>query len=168
MPHKLRLRLILLTLSIGLAIIGGWLFIVNRRDASQLLPATIRRQLSFVVYLPGKGWDTSALSVGYAGGVLSYRTTQAGAALTVTQQTTPGVFNDVPQYYPNLVNKLNEYSSFGTANGTVYLTKPKELNGQQQAILNNNGTLLFAHPNHNLSDDVWRRFFNGLSAIKPD
>lgn len=96
------------------------------------------------------------------------RSSQTNTQLTITQQATPSVFSDVPQYFPTLITRLNEYSSFGSIYGTVHLTKPKELNGQQQAVLNTSGTLMFVHPSHNLSDDTWRRFFNGLQVVKPD
>jgi hypothetical protein len=50
--------------------------------------------------------------------------------------------------------------------GTVKLTKPTELKGGQSAISRSGGTLLFAHPERNMTDTLWKDFFNSLEIVK--
>jgi hypothetical protein len=173
LPHLNRRSTIIsfiLLISIAITVLLG---VTLHRPTSSMIPANIQKQLSFVLYVPDdKDAVIERSSIHYANGdgVLSYTVgyNPAHAEITITQQATPSVFTDVPQYYPTLLDRLNQYASLGTINGTVYLTKPTELKGQQQAVLNDNGTLLFAHPgNRNLSNDDWRRFFNSLQTVRP-
>jgi hypothetical protein len=86
--------------------------------------------------------------------------------LYITEQNTPDPFNDIPQYYPTLLGKLNEYSEIQTSIGTVALTHPTELKGGQSAVSNTHGTLMFVRPQNNLSDSQWKNFFNSIDVIK--
>ncbi len=160
-------RLLVATGAILLICVGSATAWVMTHREAPLLPPRITEQASFVMYVPGSDWQTDAEEATIRNGVLTLHASRGNDSLIITQQAIPEVFDDVPQYYPQLISRLNKYASFGTVNGTVYLTKPKELNGQQQAVLSNNGTLLFAHPSHNLDSDSWRRFFNSLIIVKP-
>ena len=86
--------------------------------------------------------------------------------MLISEQATPQVFNDIPEYYPKLIEKLNGYSDFDSVLGKVSLTKPKELNGAQSAVFNGKGTLMFVRPNQSLSDDDWRQFFDQMTIWK--
>lgn len=138
------------------------------RSAKPSLPLSITQQASFIGYVPSSDWIVDSPAATYQNGVLTFTAYRNGNTLTITEQATPPIFNDVPQYFSTLTDRLNRYSTIGTAIGQVHLTKPKELNGDQQAVLNSNGTLLFVHPKIGMSDDDWRRFFNSAQTIKPN
>jgi hypothetical protein len=98
--------------------------------------------------------------------VLTYIIADAGVPITISEQSTPQAFIDIPQSYATLINSLNNYASFDSLQGTVALTYPKELNGQQSAVMNTKGTLMFAHPtNGSLSENQWKNLFNSLEVI---
>jgi hypothetical protein len=139
--------------------------LLTHKQASPL-PKTVTSRISFVVYYPSKEWQTASAQATYANSILRFTSERFGVQLSFSEQATPQVFNDVPQYYPSLLSKLNQYANLGTANGTVYLTKPKELQGGQTAVLNNSGTLLFVRPSQNMSSDEWRRLFNTMHVLK--
>jgi hypothetical protein len=161
-----RRRTLLACLLCLILIAGAVLAFIRTRPGDPLLPSSIASQVSFIAYLPSREWETPQGQMTYQKDVLTIHSSKSGTALTISEQATPEVFNDVPDYYPALISKLNKYASLDTANGTAYLTKPTELNGQQ-AVLNNAGTLIFVHPSKNLSNGDWRRLFNGLQVIKP-
>jgi hypothetical protein len=165
--HKKPLIILIAILLIVLIGVGTAL-VISRNNSDKLVPANIRQQISFIIYVPSPDWQTPPDDMLYTESVLGFASTQSGTSVSINEQATPDIFSEVPQYFPSLLDKLNRYASFDTANGTVYLTKPKELKGGQQAVLNSNGTLLFAHPNHPLTNDQWRRFFNTMQSVKPN
>lgn len=130
------------------------------------VPAAIARQLHFSVFYPDgtDGYSVKPATVSYDGQakVLLLHAQKGDSDLTISEQATPDTFNDIPEYYSKLVEKLNGYADFDSANGHVSLTLPQELHGGQSAVFNSKGTLMFVHPNHNLSNDAWRKFFDGL------
>lgn len=164
---KLSLKRALFTAA-ALAIVGGGLFaaITFLRPASPV-PPDIQAKLTYGIYLPK---DEQVLklepnSITYSDEVevLSYvAVRQNGDKVTFTQQATPESFTDVPQAYDKLLSSLQEYSSFDSVHGKVALTKPKELKGDQSAVMNANGTLLFIRPGDMLTNDEWRKIINAL------
>ncbi len=130
------------------------------------IPDSIAKQLNFSVFYPDMGEEFKAdpATINYDGSskVLLFHVKSAKNDITLTQQATPDPINDIPEYYPKLMEKLNNYKDFDSVNGKVSLTRPIELKGGQSAVFNIKGTLMFAHPEHDMSDDEWRRFFNGL------
>jgi hypothetical protein len=165
-PWYLKNRRLLFTVGVVvlISLIVGMIGYIQR--SSSPFPQSMARAITFVVYYPAKTWQTDTAHATFTNGVVNFTTRGTTATISITEQATPAVFNDIPQYYPALLTKLNQYENFGTINGTVYLTKPTELAGRQSAVLNNNGTLLFARPNHNMNVDDWRRFFNSMSTIR--
>lgn len=99
--------------------------------------------------------------------ILSFVATIDGATTTVTEQATPDSFNDIPQYYSRLIEEMNGYSTISTYNGNVDLTRPSDVNGDQVAVMNAKGVLMFVHVRSgSLSADQWRIFFNGLQGVR--
>jgi len=101
-----------------------------------------------------------------AQGVLTLHFINADNKLTVTQQLTPDPFTDVPNYLSILLSKLHQYAEIHTSIGTVGLTRPEELKGGQTAVINTRGTLMFAVPEKDLTNDQWQKFFNSLLVVK--
>ena len=170
MKHSARWQKVLFTkLRVGILFatvaVVTVLFVILHHSSSPL-PNAIAKQVAYVTYYPGKQWQTSLQQATYTAGVLRFTSTQNNVSLSFSEQATPPVFTDVPQYYPSLLGKLNQYSSFGSVAGTVYLTKPAELKGGQTAVANTDGTLVFVRPNKDLSTTEWQRLFNNLQTIK--
>jgi hypothetical protein len=146
----------------GIILTWGVLYFLHRNTGS--IPKTIKKQISFTVLetQPKTDWQISPQSVNYnkKAGVLTMTATSSTANLIISEQAVPESFGDVPQLYPTLLNKLNQYQDIQTSVGTVTLTHPKELNGGQTAVAKLRQTLIFVKPNHNLTDSQWKDFFD--------
>lgn len=146
---------------------GGTYWYIQSR---QSIPPRIKKQISFVILLPqgDQSVKIDRASFKYDSNlkVLTFVVTCFGIKNTVSEEAAPDAFNDIPGYYDKLIETLNGYSTFGTVIGNVSLTRPVEFHGDQSAVLNAKGTLLFAHPVKDLSDSQWREFFNSLNVIK--
>ena len=134
------------------------------------IPSSIRTKISFVIFYSKASGNITAnkKTIKYDGStkIFSYLANYNHKRITVSEQAVPTGFIDIPATYTKFIDSLNQYSSVGSVYGNVALTQPKGLNGQQSAVMNADGTLLFAHPDSgNLSDDQWREFFNSLQMI---
>ena len=126
----------------------------------------MQRQIPFTVYFPDASWKTNTHDASYQNGVLRFAAQQAQGRVIFTEQSTPPIFSEVPQYLPSLLAKMNQYASFSSSSGTVYLTKPNELRGGQTAVIENGGTLLFIRPAQELSEKQWQQLCSGLYTVK--
>lgn len=134
------------------------------------IPTPILRKASFPVmepdkkiYIINKGSPTYNADEG----VLTYKVKGNNTEFTVTQQQIPDSFSDVPQLYPALLNKMRQYAEIRTNAGTVTLTHPEELKGDQTAVMKSSrGVLVFVRPKRNISEGEWKHFFNSLEVSK--
>lgn len=161
-----RTALILVVVFIG-AGLSGVIFWQSQRSA---FPTDVKKQASFLIFYPRRGSEAeiNRQSIAYdsSAKVVSYSLIFVGNQLIVNQQATPETFVDIPDYYPNLLEKLNKTSTLPTELGDVHLTRPTELKGKQSAVVNHKGTLVFVQPDKDIDEDGWRRFFNSLDAVK--
>ena len=133
----------------------------------------IRNQSQFLIFYPdpratGYKVDVSTIQYDTSAKVLSFTAQGSGNSLTITEQTTPDPFNDIPQYWDAFTTKLQNYASFDSVNGQIALTQPVELKGGQSAVMNSKGTLMFVHPTGSgLSEDQWKQVFNNLESTQP-
>jgi hypothetical protein len=163
MKKILRIGIPVLAVVIIAAVVAAVLLLGNQPG----LPRSVTRSANFTLYYPDTGgdWqiDRPTIDFNKSGQVLTYTLRSSNNRMVLTQQQRPDAFDDVPHYYDTLLNKLNEYDEISTAVGKVALTRPKELNGGQSAVSNTSkGTLIFAHPDHELSAGEWKTFFNQL------
>lgn len=137
-------------------------------DKDPIIPAEIKKHITFQVYIPEKSnlIQTESIKYDETQGILSFTAYRGNNKLYFTQQSTPDPIKDIPQYYAALLGKLNEYSEFKSNIGTVTLTKPKELNGNQTAVINAHDTLMFIRPEANITDNEWKEFINSLIVYK--
>jgi hypothetical protein len=154
-----------------MVIVGtGAFVVVDKFIAAGPIPNSIKQQLDFVVLYPPNSSDVhidrSTVKYDPSNGVLSFVATTYGIKNTITEQATPDTFNDIPDYYSQFVAKMNDYQTLATYNGQADITRPSSLNGDQAAVMNAKGVLLFAHPIHDLSESQWLRFFNSLQVIR--
>ena len=173
--YKQRHRISLIRiLGVALVIVGFSLIGLSGYKAWQksniIIPVVIKKQVSFVIFWPQKpasvNADKTTIKYDPANKLLTYIAhTTDGARLIVSQQPTPDTFNDIPQYYPKFIESLQQYGTFGSLSGIVYLTHPKELKGGQTAVMNSKGTLMLIKPDKAVSDDTWRRLFNNMQII---
>jgi hypothetical protein len=164
MPRRLK---ILLFIAAAGVLIGAALYLFR---PSSPFSNDIKRQVSFVILYPGSSQnykvDKSTIKFSPATKLLSFQATGPSQTLSVTEQPEPDQINDIPGYLPKLTQLLNTYTTFGSDNGTAYLTHPTELRGQQSALFIGKGTMIFAHPSKNMSDDQWRQFFNSFDVAR--
>ena len=135
------------------------------------IPSKLVNQASFSIYVPTPGatWrpDPQATTYDASAGVLAMTFKADGLpTIVMNQQAQPAVFNDVPNYFPQLLAKMNQYREISTDIGPVQLTRPTELGGGQSAVGNVRGTLTFAHPSVSLSDTQWKAFFDQLQVLR--
>jgi hypothetical protein len=139
--------------------------------SAPVVPSVIKTQLSFVVLYPkGNGFIVDHSSWKYDSSIklLTYLVTykNTGAKLTVSEQSSPPEFSEVPGTLDKLTGKLNTYTDFDSIQGHAYLTHPSELKGGQSAVMNAKGTLMFTKPDKSLPEDTWRQFFNSLQVVQ--
>ena len=166
---KLRLlivvSLVVTILTIGLA--------VNMRANNQPIPHDILKQAAFGIWYPAANppefkVDRGAVkySVNGQDKLVTFVARGLTNNLSFTEQAVPDSFNDIPQLYDKLIEKLRAYSTFDSVNGTVSLTRPEELKGGQTAVMRAKGTMVFVRPDKDLSADDWRRLMNNLSFAR--
>lgn len=175
MPKLPRGRRQLLGIAIGLLVISlivFTLFLVSKRSHSPI-PARISKQLEAPALLPSATLgnfvlDKSSFKYAATDQVLSYivSTPSPVVNISITEQPTPSEFIDIPDAYTKLVNSFNTFLTFDTPVGTVNVGHPTQLKGNQAAVLNGEGDLLFAHPDHDLTEMQWRQLFNSLSIVR--
>jgi hypothetical protein len=135
------------------------------------IPPVINKEASFVIFYPGENSQTKINKETFKYNTqaknLSFIVSYANKSLTFSEQSTPEGFVDIPQAYDKLIESLRAYASFDSFYGKVDLTHPKEFSGQQSAVMNSKGTLIFVHPtNGSLSTDQWKQLFNNMNVTK--
>jgi hypothetical protein len=133
------------------------------------IPDKVKQQVTSTILVPAA--NTAKIQPGTAKyddklKLLSYTTNFQGVNTIISEQPTPDSFVDIPQVYDKVVTQMGEYQSFDVDIGTVHLTRPSDLKGRQAAVLNTKGTLLFAKPSSDLTDDQWRKLFNSFAVSK--
>jgi hypothetical protein len=149
--------------------VGGMIIIALLLGQKPPIPRPIKQQVTSTILAPkSSSIVTDRESVKYDTKIklLTYNAQINEIKVVVSQQPTPENFTDIPQVYDKMVEGMSEYLKFDVAVGTVHLTRPKELAGKQAAVLNTKGTLMFAKPDKDLSDDQWRKFFNSLDIVR--
>lgn len=166
-PNGLRRRTIVVTGVFGIfiaATVVGALYFGQR----QPIPADIRAQVEFTVFLPTSGVTINAESYKFDSNqkVFSFTGRLAtGQVITIAEQSTPDPFNDIPNYSKQFFLTLSEYQAFDSLQGMVHLTHPKDAG--QAAVMNAKGTLLFARVAHDENKATWQRIFNSLTLYQP-
>ncbi|MDB5178429.1 MAG: hypothetical protein JWN01_372 [Patescibacteria group bacterium] len=165
-PNRPILWMVVGAIMVGL-IVAGIIVILHPRSP---IPSSIKTQLTFPVFYPdpttGYKIDPGSITYSARDKVLIFNVSSSGNRIVFSEQGTPGPFNDVAGYYDKFIEKLGGYASFDSTNGKVSLAHPQELKGGQSAIMNAKGTLLFAHPDKDLSDDNWHKLFNAMAMEK--
>jgi len=150
--------------TIGLVVIGVMLV-----APKPPVPVEIKRAVTSTIMVPQvREVEVSRDSMIYDSKLklLSFTVAAYGVKTVVSEQPTPESFIDIPQVYDKVVTNMNEYSKFDSDSGTVHLTRPKDLKGKQAAVMNAKGALMFVKPDRDLSDEQWRKLFNGLEVVK--
>lgn len=151
----------------ALAVIAILIFVAAWLIPKPLISKSLKGQITSTVFVPKSPYVKNQIgSAKYDSGLklLSYNVTAFGANIIVSEQPTPENFIDIPAVYQKVIDSSNEYDTFQVPSGTVYLTKPKDQNGRQVAIMNSQGTLMFVKPSNNLTGDQWRQFFQTLQT----
>jgi hypothetical protein len=159
-----------------LAVAGGVFVLLNASTGQVVISKQILSEANFTIFYPNianktaSNWQFEKDLTTYdtSSGVLTLHALQAssGKRIVLNEQPVPGAFTDVPTQYSRMLTTLNEYNELQIGFGTVALTHPKELNGGQTAVANKAGTLIFAKPSADLTDDEWSNFFGSLRIVR--
>jgi hypothetical protein len=148
-----------LCLAVGI----GILLVVMRYQQAVPLPASIKQQVSFPVFLPTTGVTINKSSYKFdpSQKVLSFTGSLAdGQMVTFAEQATPSSFTDIPNFYQQFLQALYDYQSFDGLDGTVHMTHPK--GAGQAVVMSAKGTLLFARVSQDEPQSTWRSVFNSF------
>lgn len=153
-------------LLLGLVIAAAAGLLWYRAHNQSPIPKSLRQQAGFTVLYPAEPWAIQQVGLQYnpATKVLTVPVRNGTEGVSMTEQEAPDQFADIPEYYSQFTDKLNAYKRFDSQAGQVSLTKPEELKGTQVAVLYGKGTLLFAQPEHSLSNEEWRSFFDDMKS----
>jgi hypothetical protein len=134
-----------------------------------VIPAAIKTQLTSTLLMPTDKTvaviDQGSIKYDSKIKVLTYDVQFDGVKVVISEQPTPESFIDIADVYTKVLESMNEYKKFELAIGVIHLTRPPDLKGKQSAVLNSKGTLLFANPKQDLTEDQWRRFFHNIQLV---
>lgn len=136
-----------------------------------VVPRSILKQVNFVIFYPPASQQMTiepgtfkyAKSLGQVSFIVGF----GGRHITFAEQSSPDSFSADPNFYPQFIQKLGGYATFGSTNGQVDLTRPSQVNAET-GVMNAKGTLLFAKSDGDLSEDNWKLLFNALSYAQPN
>jgi hypothetical protein len=152
----------------GVVVVGGLVILGLVLAPKSPIPQSVKKSVTSTLLVPqGAGTVVDRESANFVPDekVLIYNVAYAGTKIIVSEQPTPQQFVDIPEVYKKTVDSMGMYQTFDVNVGTVYLTKSAKLDSKQAAVLNAKGTLLFAKPSADLSDEQWRVFFNHFVVI---
>lgn len=137
--------------------------------STEKIPEAVKSQISSTIIIPSDNSveiDRKSYKINDSESLLTYTARFDDQNLIISQQPTPEGFIDIPKAYDSLVSQMGEYGKFESANGTVYLTSPKNQKNIQIAVLNTKGTLMFVKSEQGMSRDRWQKFFSTLEVVK--
>jgi hypothetical protein len=147
-------------------LIGGAGWILYKHWSKPPIPSSILSQINYPVFLPQTGitlnqrsykFDASQKLLTFTGYVKN------GELATFAEQATPEPITDLSGYYQQFLQTLNEYQSFDSLQGTVYLTHPT--GAGQAAVMSSKGTLMFIRVANDVSQNTWQPIFNNLQIV---
>lgn len=165
--QQTRLPLILAVLAV-LVIAGCTLLIWELRHRPLPVSPAIAAQLSFSPFVVTKESGATVVSQKYDPGSQVYffiMQTADGKKYTVSEQSTPVNFSELPELYTKLLDGLHKYDTVETVNGTVSLVHPSD--GESEAVLNEKGVLMFVRADSpGVSKVVWKRVIESFDIYK--
>ena len=148
--------------------IGGYVLFVVRQPA--VIPGSITSKAQFPIFYPVPSKkvmiEGSSFKYDKSLGQVSFIVNFAKADITFAEQSSPESFSADPNFYSAFVQKLNGYDTFSGEDGRVDLTIPSETH-DQTAVMNAQGTLLFASTPSQLSESNWKLLFYSLNNTTP-
>jgi len=172
MTARKRKLAIPILIAIAICVIAFTLALNFLNQSKSPFSRNIKTQANFLIFYPSVKdtnykVDPQTIKYDTANKTLSFVEKDGSAKLVFSEQATPAQFNEIPQYWDKLAEKLRVYSSFDSLYGKVALTHPIELQGGQSAMFNGKGTLIFINPSgSNLSDDKWKQLLNNFEIAK--
>ncbi len=165
-------RTVLLIISILAAVtvlLGAlWIF----RDTNPI-PNDLRTELSFSpLVIPLDSTQITSRSYEFSKAedqtqILSYILDVQDKQVTVSEYVQPPEFTDISEYKDRfLTNVLQQYATVQTANGTIYLGRLTQQDGQQLGVMVERGLLVFMRPSTELSETTWRLIGDRFVIVK--
>ncbi len=90
--------------------------------------------------------------------VMTLRYEPARTKVVFSEQRVPSDMDE--DNFKMLVQDMNQYGSFNSQYGKVYLTKPTDQNGRQTAVLKTESLLVFIRADDDMSDELWRQLID--------
>ncbi len=159
--------IVALVVSMTLVVFAGFKFLQNE----QIISSEIQKKAGFTIFITDEtsDWnvDKQSVNLDREAGVLhmNWVKNDGSNTIIVTQQLLPSPFTDIPNYSTLFYSKLNQYQELQTPLGAVALTRPTEIQGGQSAVANVRGTLMFMHPEQDMTDADWKELFNQIITL---
>jgi hypothetical protein len=149
------------------AAVVGLAGVLIPHNSAPSVPKTIRTRAEFGIFVPKTNASGSIKAHSFTYDqdtkVVKYvLKAQGGGSITFTQQASPSGFESDPNAFSDLVASMQPFSTFESASGDVALTRPDQLQGQESAVMNSHGTLLFAKPSKDFPERYWQQLFDSL------
>jgi hypothetical protein len=158
----------ILSVLVLLIVAGIALVVWEIQHKPQPVAKSISKQLSFSPFVATKGSGATVLSQKYDPTSQVYffvMQTADGKKFTVSEQSSPVNFSEIPELYTKLLDGLHKYDTVETLNGTVSLAHPKT--GESQAIMNEKGVLMFVRSDSGeLSKTAWKQVIESFDIYK--
>lgn len=168
---KRKIQFILGVILTSILIVGVLFVLSSVLKPEKEIPDDITRKINFKPFVVAQNSTVSQDNK-----TIKYDSSQNGISFvvndsrfgkfTVSQQSSPIEFIDIPDYFIKLVDKLNRYSAFENKLGTVYLTRPNDQKFGQTAVMNASGVLMFIRSEKDLSNDQWNQFFSNFKIME--
>ncbi len=99
--------------------------------------------------------------------ILSYILDIQDNQVTVSEYVQPSEFTDIPEYKDRfLTNVIQQYATVQTANGTIYLGRLSQQDGQQLGVMIEKGLLVFMRPSAELDEMTWRLIGDRFTIVR--
>jgi len=131
------------------------------------IPAAYRQQFSHALLVPANRsvvLDRGSISYTASSNLLIFHVHSTAGDITFNEQPVPANFSNDPSALTNLTKGMGEYQTLETEVGTVHLTRPKDIDAKQVAVIATAGTLIFIYPANDLGELQWRQLFAALAV----
>ena len=159
--YKRLLTYLLIGLMFGI-VISIILYLTNSRG---FVSKKLNDQISFSVMHPGSNsrvrTDKSSITYDPAQKYITYTGKYNSQPLTISEQSTPQQYIDIPEAFARQMDQWHESSTFISSVGTVHITRPEHKT--YTAVLNERGTLVFVTSITPISNEDWRQIFRSMT-----
>lgn len=143
---------------------------LQARNPAHSLTGEVRNQLTFPVFLPGRGsgltLDKASESYDRSNGVFRFEGSIGSVGIKINEQAEPSALKS-HQAYSDLLLGLHPFGSVSSPYGSMALTRPPELDGSPALVAKEQGILMFIKADQELTKAQWQQLAAHLQVVQP-